>query len=100
MEFCEPRYELPEWKKDECCDTVVSSVEFQYLEIEYAIDEYDDCVFTLFFNRYVCDTTHVKKIGEYQTLEEAKGAAEKHYNDLARGLIEKLSSAHLPNQGE
>lgn len=91
LEFCEPRYKLPEWGKEECCDTIISSIVFQYLKIEYAIDEYDDCVFILFFNRNVGDTTNCKRIGKYPTLEEAKEAAEKHYNELVSELINKFT---------
>lgn len=82
LELCEQRYKLPAWGKEECCDTIVSSIVFQYLKIEYAIDEYDDCVFILFFNRNVGDATNCKRIGKYPTLEEAKEAAERHFNAL------------------
>lgn len=92
LEFCEPRYKLPEWKKDEDYDAIVSSVSCLYLEIEYVLETYDGTT-KVYFHRNVGDTTNVKRIGDFSTLDEAKEAAEKHYNELASEIIEKLTSA-------
>lgn len=97
LEFCEPRYKLPEWEKDEDYDAIVSSVSCLYLEIEYVLETYDGTT-KVYFHRNVGDTTNVKRIGDFSTLDEAKEAAEKHYNELVSELIEKLTSAHLTNE--
>lgn len=97
LEFCEPRYKLPEWKKDEDYDAIVSSVSCLYLEIEYVLETYDGTT-KVYFHRNVGDTTNVKRIGDFSTLDEAKEAAEKHYNELVSELIEKLTSAHLTDE--
>lgn len=97
LELCEPRYKLPEWKKDEDCDAIVSSVSCQYLEIEYVLETYDG-ITKVYFHRNVGDTTNVKRVGDFSTLDEAKEAAEKHYNELVSEMIEQLTSAHLTNE--
>lgn len=93
LEFCEPRYKLPEWKKDEGSDSIVSSITATFLTIEYVIYEYSADDFCLFFGRNVGDTTNCKRIGTYFMLAEAKNAAEKHYNELVSKLIEEITNA-------
>lgn len=93
LEFCEPRYKLPEWKKDEDSDSIVSSITTTLFMIEYVVDEYSADSFCLFFNRNVDDTTNCKRIGVYSTLAEAKKVAEKHYNELVSKLIEEITNA-------
>lgn len=97
LEFCEPRYKLPEWKKDEDYDAIVSSVSCLYLEIEYVLETYDGTT-KVYFHRNVGDTINVKRIGDFSTLDEAKEAAEKHYNEVVSEIIEQLTSAHLTNE--
>lgn len=94
LDFCEPRYKLPEWKKDEDYDAIVSSVSSRYLKIEYALETYDETT-KVYLHLNVGDTTNVKRIGDFLTLDEAKEAAEKHYTEFVSELIEELTSTHL-----
>lgn len=93
LEFCEPRYKLLEWKKDEDSDSIVSSITTTFFTIEYVVDEYSADSFCLFFSRNVGDTTNCKRIGVYSTLAEAQGVADKHYNELVSKLIEEITNA-------
>lgn len=95
IEFCEPRYKLPEWRIDECGCTIVSNVSTKCFAIEYMIDDYGNGRYALFFGINNADTTNITKIGYFHTIEEAKEAAEKHYNEMVSELIEKLTSAHF-----
>lgn len=92
MEFCEPRYKLPQWKKDEDSDSIVSCVTTPLFTIEYVIDENIVGEFCLFFDWIVGCIVNDKRIGIYPTLTEAQEAAEKHYSELASKLIEGLTS--------
>lgn len=93
VELCQPRYKLPEWKKEDGCDSIAStSVKHECLNITYEIDKYDDEKFTLLFFRNVHGTIRFKAIDKYQTLENAKDAAEKHYNELVSEVIEGLET--------
>lgn len=92
LEFCEPRYKLPEWKKDEDSDNVVSSVTTSFFTIEYVVDENIVGEFRLFFDWIVGPIVNDKRIGIYPTLAEAQEVAEKHYSELASRLIEELTS--------
>lgn len=98
LEFCEPRYKLSEWKKDEDSDSIISSITTAFFTIEYVVDEYSADSFCLFFDRNVGDTINCKTIGTYPTLAEAQEAAEKHYNELASKLIEELTSIENSNK--
>lgn len=98
LEFCEPRYKLPEWKKDEDSDSIVSSITATFLTIEYAIDEYGADGFCLFFDRNIGDTKICRIIGTYPTLAEAQEAAEKHYNELVSKLIEEMTTIQFTNE--
>lgn len=95
IEFCEPRYKLPEWKKDEDSGSIVSSITTTFFTIEYVVDEYSTDSFFLFFGWNVGDTTNCKKIGVYSTLAEAQGVADKHYNELISKLIEEMTAIQI-----
>lgn len=93
LEFCEPRYKLPEWRQP-YEDRVETSINLGAMSIGYEIDEYkDDFALFLLINNGECISCG--RIGKYPTIAEAKMAAEKHYNELASEIIEKLTSSVL-----
>lgn len=83
-------YKLPEWKSlGNACNSITSTKEISLCTIEYDIDEhpYD---FALFCHRIINEDIHCEKIGAYKTVDEAKAAAEKHYNNLIKDFLEAL----------
>lgn len=97
LEFCEPRYKLPEWKPL-YKNSLGAYIDFSLFLIKYEVAECDDGFYTFFFFNKNCEVPSCKRIGKYPTLEKAKAAAEKHYNELVSEIIEKLISAPLPNE--
>lgn len=95
MEFCEPRYKFPQWKKHEDSDNIVSSVTTSFFTIEYVVDEYRAGNFRLFFDWIVGDIVDDKRIGIYPTLAEAQKVAEKHYSELVSKLIEEMTAIQI-----
>lgn len=90
LEFCEPRYKLPEWRQP-YEDRVETSVNLGAMSIGYEIDEYKKDDFTLFLLINNGECINCGRIGKYPTLEAAKEAAEKHYNELVSELINKFT---------
>lgn len=93
LEFYEPRYKLPEWKKGSNPDDIVSSISSNILKLKYELKSYNGTI-RVFFNRNIGSTTNIERIGEFSTLHEAKEFSEKHYNELVSELIEKLTSVN------
>lgn len=93
LEFCEPRYKLPEWEEDEHTKAYTIK-DLGAIKIHYDIVQVDE--FTVLYsishnNRK--QIYFIAKVGDsYPTLEEAKNAAEKHYNELVSKLIDEITT--------
>lgn len=83
------RYKLPEWRYSEYYKTIESIVENPIHDFAYSIEEGACCYLLLLV--WQGRSPHISKIGSYLTVDEAKEAAEEHYNQLVHGTIIALT---------
>ena len=85
LELSEYRYKLAPWVyyNEEDIYTAATS---KFLDTDYRIVcSYNKCVL------YITCRANLSLVGEYKSVDDAKEAAEKHFNDLMEKLIEEVT---------